>query len=119
MSPTYNPGDKLIVLKHYPIQFVKYGDIVISDFRKVPGLRHPHIPLTIKRVIGLPNSSLDISLIDHNDLVINVDVHPAKAEHQITIPANHYFLGADSDRSTLKWGPIPSEALFGLVIFKL
>lgn len=117
MHPTYRDGERVLVFKRISFRFLKHGDIVISDFRRVPGLRQPNPTITIKRVIGLPGDVFDPSEVENLHLVINIDV--VKEGKVFCVPPEHYLVGADSSSSPFRWGPIPSQALLGIVVFRL
>lgn len=130
MSPTLEDGDRVLVVRGWPVRFLRRGQVVVVATRgklatSASSGRSREIPY-IKRLVGLPGESLVTSL---DDLHVRVRtgmpraLHDAEGKRYWTIPAGHYFVRGDYTPSggadSLTWGPIPARDILGLVVLKL
>jgi signal peptidase I len=125
MSPTLQPGDRVIVDKLYGT--VHRGDIVV--FNRAPGDTDTQYPVLVKRVIGLPGETIS-SIGDTIDIDGKPIAQPwlptlagicSQTDANIssqTIPAGQYFVmgdcRGDSDDSRF-WGTVPKGNIIGKV----
>jgi signal peptidase I len=127
MNPTLRDGDRVLVLRYWPLTWLRRDHIVVSKVSNAleltPQLRSKlakeHY---IKRIIGMPGDTLIVHLSELPEESRKREC--AKYDNQgyrtWHIPAGHYFLrgdGASSDSSV--WGPIPMHDFRGLIIAKL
>lgn len=115
MKNTYNDGDKLFAIKIK--NNINRNDVVIA---KTNGI------IVIKRVIGLPNESLEYKdgIFYINDIASNADIYSVNTEN-IKIneeKQNCYVLLGDNRKDSIdsrNFGCITEENIIGKVIFKL
>lgn len=124
MSPTFQPGDRLLVLRHWPRGWLRRGQIVIGNLAQVeaslaaawaashkgaeasaysvsPENLAPHFSLLpkkfVKRLIGLPGDTIRIPLAQLP--AVFQDVLHAKADPQgnltWVVPPGHCFVRGD------------------------
>ena len=122
MIPTFNPGDRLLVMRFWPKRLVRKGHIVVGNLPF--GQYSPFLeenPLFIKRVVALPLESYvtDIhELLPHQQTQQAIHYHLGKRVWKI--PAGHIFVKGDSSGSDSRtWGPIAISSIRGLVIGRL
>jgi signal peptidase I len=133
MQPALQPGDRVLVWRHYLPQWLKKGQIVLAWPRKPlpPGSVMLHkgpepnlltvIPY-IKRVVGLPGDKIItyVNELPESERVQQVRSCNKAGERVWNIPPRHFFVRGDSTgRDSLIWGPVPYDGLWGLVIMKL
>lgn len=125
MSPTLEPGDRVLVDKLYST--INRGDIVV--FNRAPGDQDLTYSVLVKRVIGLPGETIsskgDTVLIDGKPLaqpwlppLAGVCSQPALEIPRQHIPSGHYFVMGDcrGDSSDSRaWGTLPSGNIIGKV----
>lgn len=118
MNPTYSDGDVMWARK-FDISELKRYQVVVADIQG---------KFVIKRVIGLPNETLQI--IDGN-VYINGEIlkddygYPTKiygcAADEIIIGENEYFLMGDNRDDSLDcriWGSVNIESIKGVIVFQ-
>ena len=129
MSPTLEDGDRVVVLRYWPTQWLKRGHVVIvwpwththRDSSELFGV----VPF-IKRVVGLPGDTL-ITHIDELDNLhkFRPDIqaaHDREGKRVWQIPPNHFFVRGDytlGGFDSLSWGPVPFSSFLGIVVMKL
>jgi len=125
MSPTLQPGDRVIVNKLYLT--MHRGDIVV--FNRAPGDSDVEYPVLVKRVIGLPGetiaSSGDTIFINGKPIaqpwltpLTGICQQSVANIHTQTIPADQYFVMGDcrGDSSDSRyWGTVPQANVVGKV----
>jgi signal peptidase I len=127
MFPTFNNGDYLIVDKiSYELGSPKRDDVVV--------FRYPNdtTKFFIKRVIGLPNETVDIK---GNDVTITNAAHsqgfqldqpfvqnPANNDTHIVLKSDEYFVMGDNRSASSDsryWGPVKRSLFQGKVLLRL
>lgn len=118
MSPFFSDGDVMWARKFDIEEFSRY-QIVVAKIRG---------KFVIKRVIGLPNETLQIidGSVYINDIKLNDDYgYPTTvygyAEEKIVLGNNEYFLMGDNRDNSLDcrvWGAISKKDIKGIVVFQ-
>lgn len=127
MVPTFENGDYLIVDKvSYELGSPHRDDVVV--------FRYPGDPskFFIKRIIGLPNETVDIN---GNDVTITNGTHttgfkldqpfvknPANNETHYVLGSDEYFVMGDNriaSSDSRYWGPVKKNLLQGKVLVRL
>ncbi len=135
MEPTLRPDDRVLVNKlSYDLHEVNRGDIIV--FERPPNEPSEEIKDLIKRVIGLPNETVQGTadghiLIDGHlleepylpDGVTSVDIgwvegcaNPPTETDRCTIPPGHLWVMGDnrgSSRDSRYFGPISEDLVVG------
>jgi len=118
MSPTYNPGDYLLI-KEFGNTYVR-GDVVIFRYPKDPK------QIFIKRIVGLPNET-----IDAKDGILQVNNEPLSAPYitkgitsvtKITLRKDEYFLIGDDPEQSLDsriFGAVSKDKIIGKPIYTI
>lgn len=126
MSPTLEPGDRVLVLRRFS-RHPNQGDIVVVWPWDIPptgptpfGVREPFI----KRVIGLPGQTLVTSIteLDATNRARELAAHDNSGRRVWHIPLGHYFVRSDQPIGgfdSLSWGPVPVRGILGVVVMKL
>ena len=127
MVPTFENGDYLIVDKiSYELGNPKRDDVVVFRY---PGDKTKFF---IKRVIGLPNETVDIK---GNDVTITNATHPdgfkldqpfvknpANNDTHYVLKSNEYFVMGDNriaSSDSRYWGPVTKDLFVGKAFFRL
>ena len=127
MVPTFQNGQYLIVDElSYKLETPKRDDIIVFRYPKDPS------KFFIKRIIGLPNETVDIK---GSDVYITNAEHPEgfkldqpfvenKSENNIhfQLKADEYFVMGDNrsgSSDSRYWGAVPKELLIGRVFLRL
>ena len=125
MHPALAPGDRVLVLRHWPGHWLKRRQILIgfppSAFvnKATDALEQSFI---IKRVIGLPGDTLVtfISDLPEFERPLQLGQHSDDGQRVWHIPPQHVFVKGDSvGTDSLTWGPIPFNNVAGIVLLKL
>lgn len=126
MSPTLEPGDRVIAVRHWPARWLRRGDIVLVWPWHVPssGARFPEVRPFIKRVVGL---SGEVFPPTGNDANTNNGLFYPNTDGQFQqrtwyIPAGALFVCGDNRSDSLdsrRWGPLPLKNVLGVVVRKL
>lgn len=138
MSPTLLPNDRLLVLRHWPSTWLRKGQIVVGDLRRVLDIsdntdinftlsisEYNRMPSEkfVKRLVGLPGDVVSIHISElHEKLQVTLqsksDANGVLVWH---IPPGHCFVQGDGliSSDSITWGPIPIKLLTGLVLLKL
>lgn len=109
MSPTLNPGDRVLVLRYWPFYHLRHQQIVVftSGQQETSGKRVASDQLFIKRLVGLPDDIIQL---------------PYPTDHEIRtwrVPTKHIFVVGDNINLSMDsrvWGPIPTSRIKGVVI---
>ena len=125
MYPALVPGDRVLVLRHWPAHWLKRGQILIGfppfafADKATDALERSFI---IKRVIGLPGDTLVTFLSDLPEFerLLRLSQHSDDGQRVWHIPPQHVFVKGDSvGTDSLTWGPIPFSNVVGIVFLKL
>jgi signal peptidase I len=112
MLPALAPGDRVLVLRHWPAHWLRNGQVII--------LSRPRINyLFIKRIVALPGETYDASTLKCNTEEQRMLQTEAR---RWTIPTGFCFVRGDNigaSTDSCNWGPIPFSDLVGIVIFSL
>lgn len=127
MHPTLQAGERVLVLRYWPVSRLKRDYIVISeisDALAMPPRLREHLAETphIKRIAGLPGDTLNIHVSELPEKWRERErpKYDRQGYRTWSVPADHYFLRGDGVSSdSLIWGPIPIRAFRGLVIARL
>ena len=117
MMPTLKNGDRIFVDRN--VNNLKRGDIIVFRFPK------NHEQSFVKRIVGLPNESIEIR---QGQIFINGKIleEPYASEEYnqvkntrnvVQIPDGHYFvMGDNRDNSydSRGWGTLPKELIYGV-----
>lgn len=125
MSPTLLPGDRVLVVRHWPRRWLRKGHIVLIKPRNAQpaGSRLFERTPYIKRIIGLGGETLTLL---HNSSVApdtprqHADRRPS--ERTWHIPKGHLFVRGDNgpaSSDSLSWGPIPEQHVLGVALMRL
>lgn len=129
MVPTLKPGDRVLVLRHWPAKWLRKGQIVIVSPRSdqlppQPAANPFGVVPCIKRVVGLPGDTLITSLteLDEYHRVKLLPWHNAAGRREWHVPPRHFFVRGDNPGGvydSLLWGPLPYSSLLGVAIKRL
>jgi len=139
MYPTLLPGSKVLVLRYWTGKWLRKGQIVVGDLRKVlvniPSNHKASPPFTdlevcevpsekfIKRLTGMPGDTIRIAKSEvHERIRAIIQSEDVSDEYLIwRIPPGYCFVQGDGDISgdSIIWGPIPVKFLTGIVLTKL
>lgn len=122
MMPGLLPGDHVLVLRFWPRQWLRRGQVVIISYPDHGQMCYQDTlvkPKYIKRITGLPGDTMRVAIPSFFPSF--PDVFSQQPEPRTWhIPSEHYFVQGDSwglDSNIV--GPIPFHALYGVVITKL
>lgn len=124
MLPTLVPGDRVLVLRHVPVCYLRRNSIVVS---MMPPLNDTIVdrdssPYIIKRLIALPGDNIRCHIADLHEVwrLSLMDHYDDQGYRTWFIQPNHCFLKGDSHGAdSMIWGPIPLKLVRGVVIRRL
>lgn len=131
MLPNLQEGDRVLVLRNWPVRWLRKGQIVVG---KLPHYRLPNEPnliktvheansvLFIKRVVGLPGDQLLTHISDVQEEFRShlAEKHDKNETRTWFVPPHHYFVKSDSaGADSCLWGPLASQSLVGVVFYSL
>jgi signal peptidase I len=131
MWPTLQPGDRVLVWRHYLPRWLKMGQIVLVEWQHSPSVGAARTdarlslvtrPPLIKRVVGLPGDRIVTRITDLSEFEqqSQLEFYDEKGERVWYIPNNHFFIKSDNrglDSAIL--GPLPFSDLLGVALMKL
>lgn len=122
MTPTFQHGDKIVILKHWTPQMVKRNRIIALnlDSKGRSGIQS----IYVKRILGLPGDKIVTSLSQLNPSIRDEyrSLHNEFEIREWSIPSGKVFVKGDATLSTadsLVWGPINYRQIVGIVLLKL
>jgi signal peptidase I len=126
MSPTLEPGDRILMIRRWPAKWLRKGQIVLvypwRTSSTDPGLFEV-IPY-IKRIIGLGGETITLTINQHVE-IDHIHRHGLdKQQHQVLwpIPERHIFVRGDNSTGSidsLTWGPLPFQSVLAVMLKKL
>lgn len=122
MSPTLDSDDQVLILKNFPISFLKKEQIAVLDLSQADSIPAPKPTVVIKRLIGLSGDVVRIhnSHVEEGVPFIDMAILNPDGYYEMEIPPGHCFVRADGTGSDSRhWGSIPLNALVGVVIKKM
>jgi signal peptidase I len=132
MSPTLEPGDRMMVSAfRYRFGLPQAGDVVAFRTDGLP-IEGPS-SVYVERIAAGPGDRVEITggklLVNGRVFVsragpeVRFDSAPMRSTYmKMTVPADHYYMVGDNPtRSTdsRKWGPVARENLIGRATFRL
>lgn len=130
MHPTVKEGERVLILKHSPIRWLRRNQVIILQPESWMSRKH-HNPsrkdfLQLKRLVGLPGDRI---LIDFNKVEKeakeifsqNIEID-SKGKTFFVVPPGHVFVKGDNPAESydsFSYGPIPFSRLHGIAIIKL
>lgn len=123
MQPALIEGDRLLVMRHYPVGRLCIGQIVVGQMPAQETLKtHNNMQssiLFVKRLIGLPGDevAIPISKLNKYSKHHSSETYDNKIWH---IPKGHCFVKGDFHISvdSVMWGPIRLNTIEGVVLLK-
>lgn len=126
MYPTLVPGDRILVLRRYPTNWLRKGKIVLLKMEHqeppLPGFNSSPSTLYVKRIVGVGGETLvttrnDEEFISHsNQLLLNSE------QRMWHIPPSFIFVRGDNRAGSLdshRWGPVPVKCVQGIMFMRL
>jgi len=130
MTPNFQSGDYLIVDEiSYRLSAPQRGDVIVFDASFIKGYSGQRF---IKRVIGLPGESVDItngnveiikngttSTLNEKYLPSNLETYP---DTQITLKSNQYFVMGDNRTQSYDsrfWGVVDQKYIIGKAFLRI
>ena len=127
MAPTLQPGDRVLVVRHWPAASLRKGQIVLvwSSRTASTGPTLFEAKPYIKRIVALGEKTLTMSSADGTEAPGHSqpdDTTGPQCQHVWHIPKGHIFVRGDNRQNSLDsltWGPISIENVLGVVLMKL
>ena len=130
MEPTLMIGDHVLVSKlSVTWGTINRGDVIVFRASKsIQAACNDHLPIYVKRVIGLPGDHLTSK---GNTIYINGKPLKENWPHtepifppigNVTVPANSYFMMGDNHHNSCDsryWGSLPRSAMIGKVFVRI
>ncbi len=123
MSPTLEPGDRVLVVRDWPDRWLRRGNIVLVWLSHTPSdrLTLAEIKPHIKRAVGIGGDTFTLPLDEdgENDQNERGTHQSQKTWH---VPHGHIFVCGDNRPASLDsriWGPLPLHSVLGVVLMKL
>lgn len=126
MTPTLQPGDRVLVVRHWPTTMLRKEQIVLvwsSRTASTGPTLFEAMPF-IKRIVALGEETLTMSSADGTETMHSQPEDTTDPPHQQIwdIPKEHIFVRGDNRQNSLDsltWGPISMENVLGVVLMKL
>ena len=121
MEPSLQSGEFVIVNKlAYKLVSPDIGDVIVFHYPRDPEQEY------IKRVIGLPNDSVEIAngsvFVNGEEINEPYIAAPPNYQSEVTVPEDSLFVLGDNRNNSSdshNWGPVPMEFVIGkaLVVY--
>lgn len=129
MYPTLKHGDTAIVVKHWPLRFLRKNQIALimqkNEIEAIKsGINLPS-PFYIKRITGLPNEFISIHITELSEIFKDSERlgYDNLGYRKWFVPSDHYFVKSDNKLAagfdSLTWGPLHKDTLVGIVVIRL
>lgn len=113
MSPTFLPGDTLVLVRGNHTVFIRRGIAVLINRRS-----DDKSAIFIKRLVALPGETFHLE----KHLYTTLSCENEFLDKQVwAIPDEHYFVLGDNNESldSRIWGPIRKSEIIGIVLFRI
>lgn len=124
MSSSLNPGDRILILCHWPTKWLRREQIVVG--RLSPALPSPALSsqeFFVKRIIGLPEDTVRIHISELPEIMHKNRISKCDSNGELVwrVPAGHCFVRGDAPLSvdSVVWGPIQLNLIVGVFLAKL
>lgn len=134
MKDTLMINDRIFVNKFiYKFEDIDVGDIIVFKTKGIPKIENPEKPYFIKRVVGLPEDTLEIGkdgfLYRNGKKIVEPPIFLENRyfpfrEHspqKFTVPDGHLMVFGDNSRDSYDsrgWGYVPIENVVGRAMFR-
>lgn len=118
MFPALEDNDLVLTLRGWRPSWLKYDRVVVweSTLFLSQKLNLPRDIVLVKRIIGVPGDKVTVPANE----IFGGDYSKGNDHRKWDVPEDHYFLKGDSiGADSTIYGPIPKQAIKGLVIAKL
>lgn len=108
MLPTFCPGDRALVIRYWPIRWLRRSQIVLVS-------NQGRSDIYIKRVVALPGDMYESFILECKDNSVN------KVTRNWEVPDGHFFVCGDNPEASSdsrSWGALPFSSLYGLVFLR-
>lgn len=126
MSPTLEPGDRVLVLRHWPDKWLRKGNIVLvwPTYTSSMKLTLFEVKSYIKRIVGIGGEILTLSRDEEGetDQLRQYDRGNHQRQKVWHIPLGHIFVCGDNRVASCDsraWGSLPPHCVLGVVLMKL
>jgi len=127
MEPTLLEGDRVLVIRHWPNQWLHRGQIVLVWPGEFPdqGPQPFGVPAPlVERIFGLPGDTYAVYADQADRYFLQTERLSDGSDWRLiqSIPDQHLFVYGDNPLASLDsrtWGPIPFESVLGVVVSKL
>src|SRR5687767_11469906 len=91
MSPLLEDGDRVLVLRYFPIRVLRRSEILVLDLSKAASIPAPKPTAVIKRLAGLPGNivRLPASEVEQDVLYATMSILSEDGFYEMQVPANH------------------------------
>lgn len=126
MSPTLEPGDRVLVIRHWPDKWLRRGNIVLVWPMYASSVKPTlfEVKSYIKRIVGIGEESFTLTLDKdgENDQFYQDDTEYHQRQEVWYIPQGHIFVCGDNRIASCDsraWGSLPLHCVLGVVLMKL
>jgi signal peptidase I len=119
MSPTLEPGDRILALRKHIFPSLKKGQIVVFTLQQTgrKELRSLAEPFYIKRIVALGGETVETA----GSGTWREGMPPHQERTSWYVPAGSIFVCGDNEPSfdSRMWGPLPERSVQGVFLLKL